>query len=648
MVWSLFAHGFRRMIRDCILGTAGHIDHGKTALVQALTGVNCDRLPEEKARGITIDIGFAELHLGDVRIGIVDVPGHEKFIRNMLAGATGIDLALLVVAADDGIMPQTREHFGILKLLKLRNGLIAIAKCDLASEDELELLQLELREMIAGSFLENAAILSTSARTGQGIDELKLALAELTEAVVDTAGAMPFRLHIDRAFTRPGHGTVVTGTVAAGRLHLDDKPTLHKSNGSSEIVSLRGLHHHSRSVAEIRCGQRAAINLAGVDHHTLARGDVLAHGEPLLAGAITAVHLTAATDGTRGIRNRLTCRLHLGTADLPIEVSLLDADRLAPGTAGLAQLIGPPTVAVHGQPFVLRDSAGRATLGGGTVLLPNAPKIRRKRFDSILILEKFTKSDPHERAEAAYFFRGVADGRTANLAVIAGIVPAEQEAITTALVQRGTLTALANGRLVSSIVLQDVEAKLMAVLSEQHRLCPLHTNHDRAAIISQLDYVDDAEFLSLVVDRLVKSKQLVAEGRRLARADFKPKLSVNQRKLKDRIVASLHAAGLAPPEAVGFANLAGGRVKDIEDILEVACAEGLLIRIAPEFVLHGEREAEARSLLRQRMMHGPATLAEIRDCWGTTRKFAVPLCEYYDKLGVTIRDGDLRTWNGTP
>ena len=630
------------MIVDCILGTAGHIDHGKTALVKALTGIDCDRLPEEKARGITIDIGFAELIVGDVRLGIVDVPGHEKFIKNMLAGATGIDLALLVVAADDGIMPQTREHFEILKLLKLQRGLVALTKCDLAADDDLELLELELGELLAGSFLESTPIVRTSARTGQGIAELKTALATLVEGTVAVADDLPFRLHIDRVFSRPGHGTVVTGTVASGTLRANDSPTLHAQHGTAEVVSLRGLHNHGRAVESIRRGQRAAINLAGVDHHALARGDVLTHGEAFAAGPITAVHLIAAPDGKRGIKNRSTCRLHLGTADLPVEVSLLDADRLAPGAIGLALLVGQPTIAVHGQPFVLRDSAGQNTLGGGTVLLPNAPRIRRKRFESILILEKLTKADPHERAEAVCFFRGTADARSAALAVSAGIAPAAYVAVRAELLSRGILTAFPNGRLVSRVILREVEEKLLSLLAVLHQLHPLHTNHDRAAVIARLEYIDDPDYLALVVDRMVKSKQLVAEGRRLARADFKPKLSVNQRKLKDRIVAALHAAGLSPPEAASFANLSGGRLKDIEEILEVAVAEGILVRIAPEFVLHADREAEARSLLCDLLKQHPATLADIRDRLGTTRKFAVPLCEYYDKLGVTKREGDLR------
>ena len=226
----------------------------------------------------------------------------------------------------------------------------------------------------------------------------------------------------------------------------------------------------------------------------------------------------------------------------------------------------------------------------------------------------------------------------------AGIHPADQARVLADLTSRGVLTAFPNGRLISTNILREVEAKLLSVLAALHQLHPLHTNHDRAAVIAQLDYVNDTDFVALVVDVMVKSKQLVAEGRRLARADFKPKLSVNQRKLKDRIVAALHAAGLSPPEAASFANLSGGRLKDIEEILEVALDEGLLVRIAPEFVLHAERESEARSLLCDLLKQHPATLAEIRDRLGTTRKFAVPLCEFYDKHGVTKRDGDLRTW----
>ena len=261
------------MARDLILGTAGHIDHGKTSLVKALTGIDCDRLPEEKARGITIDIGFARLDLGEYRLGIVDVPGHERFIKNMLAGATGIDLAVLVVAADDSVMPQTREHLEILRLLGLRHGLVALTKCDLVDETTREVVELEIRELVKGSFLENAPILRTSAHTGEGIPQLKAAIAEACTKVEERGGAEWFRMAIDRSFIVQGHGTVVTGSVTSGSLRVGDEV---EWQPRGERVRVRSLQNHDTPVEEVHRGQRAAINLAGVPHENVIRGQELA------------------------------------------------------------------------------------------------------------------------------------------------------------------------------------------------------------------------------------------------------------------------------------------------------------------------------------------------------------------------------------
>src|SRR5438034_6575285 len=263
------------MARDLILGTAGHIDHGKTSLVKALTGIDCDRLPEEKARGITIDIGFAHLDLGDFRLGIVDVPGHERFVKNMLAGAKGIDLALLVVAADDSVMPQTREHLEILKLLGVRQGVVALTKADLVDETTREVVTLEIRELLADSFLASAPIIPTSAVTGLGLDQLKAAIAAACASVARAEGGGWFRLPIDRAFVVQGHGTVVTGSVASGSARVGDELDWHKGDGTIETVRVRAVTNHSLPVEETHRGQRAGVNLAGVPHESVRRGQEL-------------------------------------------------------------------------------------------------------------------------------------------------------------------------------------------------------------------------------------------------------------------------------------------------------------------------------------------------------------------------------------
>ena len=301
------------MARDLILGTAGHIDHGKTSLVKALTGIDCDRLPEEKARGITIDIGFAHLDLPPFHLGVVDVPGHERFIKNMLAGATGVDLRLLVVAADDSVMPQTREHLEILRLLGLRHGVVALTKTDLVDADTREVVELEIRELIQGTFLENAPIIATSAHTGAGVPELKAAVADACRKVEDRGGREWFRLAIDRAFVVQGHGTVVTGSVTSGNLRVGDEL---EWLPRGERVRVRSLQNHDQPVDEVRRGQRAAINLAGVRHEDVIRGQEMATPGFLVPSRVLTVRLHCLADMKRPIKHRLPVRFHLGTAEI--------------------------------------------------------------------------------------------------------------------------------------------------------------------------------------------------------------------------------------------------------------------------------------------------------------------------------------------
>src|SRR5215468_2361627 len=301
------------MPRDLILGTAGHIDHGKTSLVKALTGIDCDRLPEEKARGITIEIGFSTLDLGDYRLGIVDVPGHERFIKNMLAGATGIDLAVLVIAADDSIMPQTREHLEILRLLGLRHGVVALTKCDLVDETTREVVELEIRELVKGSFLESAPIVRTSAHSGEGIPQLKAAIAAECQKVEQRGEREWFRMAIDRAFIVQGHGTVVTGSVTAGSIRIGDEVEWLPQR---ERVRVRSLQNHDQTLDEVHRGMRAAINLAGVHHEDVVRGQEVATPGYLVPARVLTVRLHCLNDVKRPIKHRAAVRFHIGTAEI--------------------------------------------------------------------------------------------------------------------------------------------------------------------------------------------------------------------------------------------------------------------------------------------------------------------------------------------
>ena len=480
------------MFRDLILGTAGHIDHGKTALVKALTGIDCDRLPEEKKRGITIDIGFAHLDLGDFHLGIVDVPGHERFIKNMLAGATSIDLALLVVSAGESIKPQTREHLEILRLLGLRHGVIALTKADLVDETTREVVELEIRDLVKGTFLENAPLIATSAFTGTGIEELKQALREQCARVIEKRDAEWFRLAIDRSFVVQGHGTIVTGSVTSGSLRIGDEIEWLPRR---EMVRVRALHNHDTPVEEVHRGQRAAINLAGVPHEEVSRGQEIATPGYLVPSKVLTVRLHALAENRRPIKHRAPARLHIGAAEAMATLSLLDCDAIEPGGWGMAQLfLNEPVVATWGQPFVLRDSSAEHTLGGGQVLQPTPIKIRRRHFEMLERIEKLWAEDVELRAEVVAWFGGWNGFTTADIVRGAGVGPERAAEIVERLHQaRKLVEVLSSGRkvLLHCDRLAEVEERILDVLGKMHEESPLLTTHDRQKVLSLLEYIGD-------------------------------------------------------------------------------------------------------------------------------------------------------------
>jgi len=638
------------MARDLILGTAGHIDHGKTSLVKALTGIDCDRLPEEKARGITIDIGFAALDLGDYRLGIVDVPGHERFIKNMLAGATGIDLAMLVIAADDSIMPQTREHLEILQLLGLKQGVIALTKSDLVDETTREVVELEIRELVRGTFLENATLIPASAHTGAGIAELKSALLDVCRKTEESTAQQWFRLAIDRSFAVQGHGTVVTGSVISGSLKVGDEVDWLPRG---EKVRVRSLQNHDQSVEEVHRGQRAAINLAGVRHEEVIRGQELATSGFLVPSRVVTVRLHCLKDMSRPIKHRAPLRFHAGTSELMATVSLLDCDTIEPGRWGLAQLfLEEPATVTWGQPFVVRESSATYTVGGGQVLQPVARKIRRRHFELLERVEMLWTGSVRDRILTVAWFSGFAGFTLAELVRGTGLSPAEASALVDRLRTSGDLVEVPIGSarkvLLHKDMVTELEERLLTTLNALHEEFPLMSTHDRSRVQSHLDYVGDNALVHGVVERLIQRKVLLGDLRRIGRADFKPRLSNNQRKLKDKIVTAYRDAGFQPPEPASFINQAGGNAASLHDLFDVSVAEGHLVRITDDLYLHADAEAKMRRLLTERLspLHGgeppSLTVAEIRDLLGTTRKYAVPLCEYLDRIGMTRREGDLR------
>ena len=634
------------MTTDLILGTAGHIDHGKTALVKALTGVDTDRLPEEKLRGITIELGFAQLVLGDCRLGIVDVPGHERFVRNMLAGATGIDLALLVVAADDSVKPQTREHLEILRLLKLETGVIAITKCDLPEPDWLELVEEEVRELVRGTFLESAPIVRTSVLTGQGLGELREALTAAASLAAGSARrrrqAGPFRMAIDRTFTIAGHGTVVTGSVASGSVHVGDELVLEPS---SVAVRVRGLQNHDTPADEVHRGQRAAINLAGVRHDEIGRGQELASPGHLVASRLLSVQLNLLKTAERPLKNRTRVRCHLGTAELLASVVLLDRERLAPGEAAPAQLfLSEPAVAVWGQPLVVRSESPVETIGGGVVLDPHPPKLARDDAEALAKLAELASGEPIERAAAAVYFFGLAEWRPGDLARSAGID--DPEAAVAELLGRGEvleLTLSPTRKLrVHRQVLEELYRRIEALLDKQHQRFPLRAMLDRSPLTARLGYLGSDALVEAVLASMQRAGRLKATERGVALPGRGPQLTNAEQRQVVQIIETYRAAGFQPPTIDELRAQTPKNQQAVPQLAALAAAEGHLVEAAPGLYLHAESERKLRETLSGPLAGGGLTVSQIRELLGISRKHAVPWCEYLDRIGFTRREGDVR------
>lgn len=632
---------------DLILGTAGHIDHGKTALVRALTGVDTDRLPEEKKRGITIELGFAQLALDEYRLGIVDVPGHERFVRNMLAGASGIDLALLVVAADDSVKPQTREHLEILRLLRLEAGVIALTKCDLPDPEWIDLVEAEVRELVADTFLAEAPIVRTSALAGTGLEELRTALHDAAGRAVESRRRQralgPFRLPIDRTFTIAGHGTVVTGSVSGGGVRIGDELVIEPGG---HRVRVRGLQNHDQTVDEVHRGQRAAINLVGVRHDEICRGQELASPGHLVPSKLLTVRLNLLESAPRPLKHRGRVHFHLGTAELMASVVLLDRDELLPGDWAPAQLfLNRPVVSTWQQAFVIRSESPVVTIGGGQVLDPQAIKIRRSDAARVARLADLWSSDPIVRASAALYFNGLRPWQPLDLARAAGIDDVDGTA--RQLAERGELVEIAVSptRRVRAHrdVLREVSQRIEELLKKLHEQNPLQALFDPARIYQRLEYLGESGVLEATLTALGDEGRVRWTERGVALASHGPQLSRNEQRLLEELIERYRAAGFEPPTIKEVQSATAKNQAAVPQLLALAASEGELVPITNEYYLHAESEARMRELLRERLADGSGlTVSQIRELLSTTRKYAVPLCEYLDRSGFTRRQGDVR------
>ncbi len=634
-------------MKSFIIGTAGHIDHGKSALVRALTGTDPDRLPEEKRRGITIDLGFADLQLDDLKLGFVDVPGHERFIKNMLAGAHGIDLLALVIAADEGVMPQTREHFDICRLLGVRNGLIVITKKDLIEEEMLPLVEDEARALVAGSFLEGAPILAVSAKTGAGLTELKTQLVEIGKRVPPRSGDFVMRLPIDRAFSMKGFGTVVTGTLISGQIAEADELELLPPGNK---VRVRGLQVHGQAVKQAHAGQRTAVNLAGVDTVQVERGMVLAPAGGLRPAQIIDVWIDVLP-GARAVRTRSRVRFHIGAAEVLGRVTVLAGpSEIAAGAGALAQLrLEAPVVALHDDRFVLRSYSPADTIGGGRVVNPFAAKHRRKEIEQTTQLLRSLMSS--ERAtKLASFVRlsGKHGVRVSDLAALTGWT--NEVLAQTAAQAVGQNSVLDSGGVyLSSESFQQLSDEVVAELERHHKREPLARGMLRETLREKLFAHSLPELFGAVIGRL-EAKALVESEKDVIRSSgHRVDLTDQDAKLSEQIEKAYRDAGVAAPtldEAMARAGIAATQRVQARKIVQLLLDGRKLVRVQGEMFMH----AEVIKTLQTRLhdygaAHEPARLIDVptfKTLAGVSRKYAIPLLEYFDREQVTRRAGDKR------
>ena len=628
--------------QSIIVGTAGHIDHGKTRLVGKLSGINTDRLPEEKARGISIDLGFAHFEAGDFQIGIVDVPGHERFVRNMVAGATGINVAMLVVAADDAVMPQTREHLDIMNLLGIPVGLVALTKIDLVDEDMVELARCDIEENLAGTFLEGCPIVPVSSETGEGIELLRETLLEICRNIQLPETLPLFRMAIDRVFSIAGHGTVVTGSVLSGDVHVGDSLDLWPEGRE---VRVRSVQRHGEQADEAGSRQRTAINLAGLKHDEVLRGCELATPNYLKPTRRLLVDLKLLDNSPIGLKNRIEVGLHTGTREIPCRV-ILKERRLEPGERGYAELrLAGPIVATWGQRFILRRISPAITLGGGTILDPHIPDLHRIR-DIESVANQLASLSPSDRLAARLRQRDSVLSSDLTLASSIGVMPEELQELLSALRDDGKLLQLGRGERVSEIHVDRLESLAGSVLRTIRNEVTRHQPRrslPRPTLLTACRSITSANLLEFVFEHLVRKKELVELGENLGPTDLQVQLTKQQRKNRDELLDQISAGGLTPPTSGELARSLGLKIQDVEQLLNLWVEDTLLIRIGDGLYFTPDALNEARQrcfdLLNRQ---GPATMAELRDAWSVTRKFAVPLCEYFDFIGVTVRDGDVR------
>lgn len=626
-----------------IMGTAGHIDHGKTSLVKALTGIDCDRLQEEKKRGITIELGFAFLDLpGGTRLGVVDVPGHERFVKNMVAGAAGIDFVLLVIAADEGVMPQTREHLEICALLGITRGLVVLSKVDMVEEEWFELVQEDVQTFLEPTFLGTAPIIPVSAHKGLGLDALKEHIAALAVEFSRGSRSDVFRLPIDRVFTMHGHGTVATGTLISGSLREDEDLEIAPRGLKSKV---RGLQVHDRPQERAEVGQRTAVNLHGLEVEELQRGMVLAHPGTLFPSTTWFLELTCLASTPKALRQRTQLHFHHGTKETLARIYFLDRDKLEPGETAMAQVrFEEPMVGIYGDRCVLRSFSPLRTVAGGRLITPLGRKV--KRFSpAVERLVRLAVAVGEERIMLQLELAGLSGLRFAELRVLTCLESKEldrllqnlggrQEAF---LFERDSRTYVHGG------LVQELCAKMVQFVVEFHAREPMKQGLSRSSLASGWGKGLHPKLFHFVLERTLKRGELTADGEVFRLPGHKVSLASDQAKLRDTILQAFKQGGPTPPSVKEVLTPLGLEMKEAALVFRLLQEQGELVKVREDMFFAAQAMDQikdmVRGFFREKEEMEPADFKAVT---GLSRKYAIPLLEFLDKEKMTVRVGDKR------
>ena len=632
-------------MKHITIGTAGHIDHGKTALVKALTGIDTDRLKEEKERGISIELGFAFLRLGEgATLGIVDVPGHERFVKTMLAGVGGIDLVILVIAADEGVMPQTREHLHICELLGVRRGLVALTKKDLVDPEWLDLVQEEVRTFLGGTFLQEAPILPVSALSGEGLSELRDALASLSAEPHPRRGDGIVRLPIDRVFTIRGFGTVVTGTLWTGSLTVGDEVAVLPKDLHSRV---RRLQVHNENVEQALAGQRAAVNLPGLETEQIDRGDLLCFPDTLRVSTSVEATLALLPDAPKSLANRTRVRFHLGTAEILARVILLDREKVTPGEEAYVHLrLEQPTAAMLHDRYVLRSYSPATTIGGGIILDPYPPPKRRRRPEVVAHLKILEQGSSRDRLLELLKSSSTSPLRLSTLRSLASLDAESLEEQIQELLAAGKVITL-KGRegetYLHREVYEDLRGTILNLLKQFHAQQPLREGISKEELRSRLAMGVSPPLFAHLLSDLTESREVTQDRDRVRLTAHRSQLSPAEAALTERFETLYRTAALQPPTTEAAFRQAGTDRKGAQAVFFRLVEQGTLIKIKDDLYVHREAYEQVKArVLAHLAQHSSISVPTFKDLLGITRKYAIPYLEHFDQIKLTRRAGDER------